>query len=65
MIGLQFHLETTPELANGLVTYCRNELVSAPFIQTENEILSATPDRYTLVNNLMDRLLTYLLRDGA
>jgi len=65
VIGLQFHLETTPELANGLVTNCRNELVPSPFVQTADEILSATPDRYASVNNLMDRLLTYLLRDDA
>ena len=63
VIGLQFHLETTPELANGIVTNCRSELVPAKFVQTEDEILSATPDRYASVNNLMDRLLTYLLRD--
>lgn len=64
VIGLQFHLETTPELANGIVTNCRNELVPAKFVQTEDEILSATPDRYASVNSLMDRLLLYLLRDG-
>jgi len=65
VIGLQFHLETTPELANGIVTNCRNELVPSPFVQTEDEILSASPDRYATVNNLMDRLLAYLLRDDT
>jgi len=65
VIGLQFHLETTPELANGIVTNCRNELVPSPFVQTEDEILSASPVRYATVNNLMDRLLAYLLRDDT
>ncbi len=65
VIGLQFHLETTPELANGIITHCRSEMVPAKFVQTEDEILSATPDRYASVNNLMDRLLSYLLRDDT
>lgn len=64
VIGLQFHLETTPELANGIVTNCRNELVPSTFVQKEDEILSATPDRYASVNKLMDRLLSFLLQDG-
>lgn len=60
VIGLQFHLETTPQLAQNLVTHCRHELVPAPYIQTEAEILSATPERYAAMNRMMGDILTFL-----
>ena len=59
-IGLQFHLETTPESARELITHCRAELIPAPYIQTEEEILAAGPDRYAAINRLMGDLLGYL-----
>lgn len=65
VIGLQFHLETTPEAAQALVSNCRDELVPAKYIQTEEEILSAGPDRYQSINRLMGSILSFLLRrDG-
>ena len=48
VIGLQFHLETTPEAAREIVSHCRDELVPSKYIQTEEEILSAKPERYTI-----------------
>jgi GMP synthase-like glutamine amidotransferase len=61
-IGLQFHLETTPQAARDLVTHCRHELVPAKFIQSEEAILSAPADRYTAINALMSDLLSFLIR---
>ncbi len=63
VIGLQFHLETTPESATAIVENCRDELVKAPYIQPEQAILAAGVDRYAAINQLMERLLVYL-RDG-
>jgi GMP synthase-like glutamine amidotransferase len=60
VIGLQFHLETTPESARKLVENCREELIPAAYVQSEAAILSATPDRYGAINGLMAELLTYL-----
>jgi len=60
VIGLQFHLETTPELAQKIVENCRNELVEARYIQSEAEILVASKDRYTSINRLMGNILEYL-----
>ena len=60
IIGLQFHLETMPAAAQALVTNCRDELVPAPFIQTEEEILSAPPEHYKSINDLMDKILSFL-----
>jgi GMP synthase-like glutamine amidotransferase len=62
-IGLQFHLETTPQSARELVAHCRNELVPAACIQTETEILSAAAAQYQSINRLMDRILAFLSRN--
>jgi GMP synthase-like glutamine amidotransferase len=59
-IGLQFHLETTPESARELIAHCCAELVPARYIQAEEEILAADPDRYAAINRLMGDLLGYL-----
>lgn len=60
VIGLQFHLETTPESAQAIVENCRNELVEGVYIQSEAEILSAPEERYSSINSLMGRILEHL-----
>lgn len=60
VVGLQFHLETTPESAQQIVANCRHELVPARYIQSEDQILSADGDKYLSINQLMARLLAYL-----
>jgi len=62
IIGLQFHLETTPESARELISHCRDELIPSRFVQSEEEILSAGPDRYTSINDLMSSVLAFLHR---
>ncbi len=62
VIGLQFHLETTPESAKEIVLNCRDELKQAKYIQTEAEILSAKPEMYLSINTLMTDILSYLTR---
>lgn len=64
VIGLQFHLETTPESAMELVPNCRDELVAGEYIQTEQDILSAPQERYNKINNLMSDILEYLQNSG-
>ncbi|NQU39710.1 MAG: gamma-glutamyl-gamma-aminobutyrate hydrolase family protein [Lentisphaerae bacterium] len=59
-IGLQFHLETTLASAQAIVDNCRGELVVAPYVQSEAEILGAPIDRYGAINGLMADVLTYL-----
>ncbi len=63
VIGLQFHLETTPESARQIVSHCRDELVPSEYIQTEKEILSVSPDRYKSINYLMGDVLAFLERN--
>lgn len=38
VVGLQFHLETTPESMDALIENCAHELVDAPFIQTAGQM---------------------------
>ncbi len=60
VIALQFHLETTSESARSLVQNCREELVPSAYIQMEDEILSAKPETYKLINHFMDNILCFL-----
>ena len=60
VIGLQFHLETTPESARAIVTNCRDELVTAQYVQAEDDILSVRPDQYRSINQMMGKVLSYL-----
>lgn len=62
VLGLQFHLETTPESAAAMLTKCRHELTEATYIQSE-AILRAMPvSAYERGNQLMDQVLAYLTR---
>ncbi len=61
VIGLQFHPETTPQALQEIVFNCRDELLSAPYIQTEEEILSITPAKYKSINHLVSNILSFLL----
>jgi GMP synthase-like glutamine amidotransferase len=61
VIGLQFHLETTPNAAQDIVSNCRDELVPSQYVQTENEILSVKSETYKSINYLMANILAFLL----
>jgi len=59
VIGLQFHLETTPESALDLTIYCKNELSKSLYVQSAEKILSQ-PERYEKINHIMEAILGYL-----
>ena len=62
-LGLQFHLETTPESALSMVKHCADELVpGVPSIQSAQEILSVPPTQYATIQELLSRVLEYMLR---
>jgi hypothetical protein len=65
VIGLQFHLETTPASAQAIVSHCRDELVPATWIQSETDILAADAAQFSAINGLMGAILAYLLRPAA
>lgn len=60
VIGLQFHLETTPYSLNEIIENCSDELIDGKFIQSVEEILSASENHFIDINNLMGDILSYL-----
>jgi GMP synthase-like glutamine amidotransferase len=60
-IGLQFHLESTPDTVDALVKHCREELVAGPSIQDEATLRSAGASTYAEINRMMDEVLAYLV----
>jgi GMP synthase-like glutamine amidotransferase len=62
-IGLQFHLEATPESTAAILDNCRDELVAGPYIQSEAELrtaLTAHIDHYEAINAVMRDILSYI-----
>jgi GMP synthase-like glutamine amidotransferase len=60
VIGLQFHLETTPRSLRGLIDNCRAEMVPATYVQPESEVLAAPPERFRSINAVMSDVLRFL-----
>lgn len=60
ILGLQFHLESTPETVQQILAHCGEELVAGRYIQTEAEIKAAAPELYQQINRLLETLLTRL-----
>jgi len=60
IIGLQFHLETTPDTARQFVTSGRSDLTPGQFVQSDEEILSARAEKYARLNGLMGDVLAHL-----
>ncbi len=64
VIGLQFHLETSPASADAIITHCRNELIEDTFVQSEATLRSMAPAAYARINALMGDVLDYLTLPG-
>ncbi len=64
VVGLQFHLESTPAGVEQLVANSGDELVAGPFIQPVEDIRSH-PARFSGVNSLMTKILDNLAARGA
>ena len=60
VLGLQFHLESTPESVAGICAACADELVPGPHGQTAAQMLTATPEDYARLKaalfGILDRL---------
>ena len=59
ILGLQFHLETTPESVSALLENNSHELSEAPFIQTPKEMLE-DETRFEILNQQMNLILDRL-----
>lgn len=62
VIGLQFHLETTPKTADLIIQNCRAQLVDGAYIQTEQAMRAAPDTAYASINKLMGEVLSYVTR---
>jgi GMP synthase-like glutamine amidotransferase len=60
VLGLQFHLETTPECLQSLVSNCRQELIPGLYIQSEQILPQVADATYSNINNIMNELLSYV-----
>lgn len=60
ILGLQFHLEMTPTSLRTLCSYCADELVPAPFVQTAEQMLAVSPVRYEETARVLEVLLDRL-----
>jgi GMP synthase-like glutamine amidotransferase len=56
VLGLQFHLETTPEAAAALCRSCPQDLEPGSYVQSREEMLAAAPS-FREANRLMEDLL--------
>jgi len=63
-VGLQFHLETTGQSAQALITHCPEDLRPGPFVQTRGEILG-DPNRFEAANALMAAVLTWFVGQAS
>ena len=61
VIGLQFHLETTPQSVGPLIENSRPEMTPGPYVQSEAEIKATPVANYVAINSLMNNLLNYLV----
>jgi GMP synthase-like glutamine amidotransferase len=62
VIGLQFHLETTPGGVLEMLEHCRHELGPGSYVQTEAELRAIPISRYQVANALMRDVLAYLVK---
>ncbi len=65
VLGLQFHLEMTPESVREILAHCRADLRPSPFVQSEAVLLAAPPEPFVRSHELLAEVLSYWMgRDG-
>lgn len=62
VIGLQFHLETTPESLNQIATHCADELVPNEFVQSADDMQKASQADFDGINRLMVQVLEFITK---
>lgn len=61
VIGLQFHLESTPGSAGAIVEACANEFEPGPWVQATTDLRRVPDDTYAESRRLMGEVLSYLV----
>lgn len=62
IVGLQFHLEITPETIRNLISNCNDELVEDKYIQKENELITYTNIYFEKANKIMEDILNRITK---
>lgn len=62
VVGLQFHLETTPDTADLLLQHGREELIDGRYIQKEETMRAVPEAAYARINQIMSDLLAYVMQ---
>ena len=67
VIGLQFHLEITPDGIRALLENCSDELAPGPYVQSGPQLSAVPAGAYSGINRLMDQVLSYItqVRHGS
>ncbi|MEW6004576.1 MAG: type 1 glutamine amidotransferase [Stygiobacter sp.] len=65
IIGLQFHLEMTPESVKEIVSHGRAELLPSKYVQSETVITGASAEEYQEMNKLMSEVLFFLTNNNG
>jgi GMP synthase-like glutamine amidotransferase len=60
ILGLQFHLESTPDTVRAILAHCGHELIPARYVQSEAEILASDPALFAHINRMLETLLNRL-----
>ena len=60
ILGLQFHLESTPDTVREILDHCGDELLGGPFIQSADQIKTADPALFAANNQLLENLINRL-----
>ena len=59
VLGLQFHLESTPASVTQMIKHCSDELIEAKYIQTSADLL-ASDQHFMTINDVMNTILDRL-----
>ena len=65
VIGMQFHLESTPESVGAILDNCSNELTQGRYIQTADELRKAAASSYIKINSIMDDVLSFITKTSG
>jgi len=63
VVGVQFHLESTPATVRALAHHCAAELVPEPYVQSGQQLLATPAETYAADNVGMDALLAYITEE--
>lgn len=64
VIGMQFHMEMTPEGVEAMLEHCASDLIPQTYVQSAESIRATPPESYTETEKLMHSLLSYLTRSA-